>query len=89
MPLNFEKHAQKGNKFVKDVATALGDKSDTAKAGRMVVAVLHTLRSHLTAEENLKFLSQLPMALKGVYVHRWASGRRNTASRQKIDFMVL
>jgi uncharacterized protein (DUF2267 family) len=69
MPLNFENHAQKGNKFLKELAEKLGDKTDTAKAGRMLRAVFQALRNHLTLEENFQLLSQLPVALKGIYVH--------------------
>jgi uncharacterized protein (DUF2267 family) len=87
MPLNFEKQAQKGNKFLKDVAEELGYKEDTAKAGRMLQGVFYTLRNHLTLEENFKLLSQLPIALKGIYVHEWAPAKKRDVSRSKIDFI--
>lgn len=87
MPLNFEKHAQKGNKFINDVAKQLGNKSDTAKAGKLVRAVFRTLRNHLTLEESFNLLAQLPLALKGVYVHEWTPARKRDLSRKKIDFI--
>ncbi|TAL63284.1 MAG: DUF2267 domain-containing protein [Bacteroidetes bacterium] len=87
MPLDFEKQAQKGNKFLKDVAEELGNKADTSNAGRMLQAVLHTLRNHLPFEENLKLLSQLPIALKGVYVHEWSPEKKRDISRKRNDFI--
>ncbi len=70
MALNFEKHAAKGNKFVKDVAEYLGD-VNRDKAGRQLKAVLHGLRDLLTVEESLHLIAQLPMVIKGVYVDNW------------------
>lgn len=87
MPLDFEQHAQKGNKFLNELAERLGNKGNTAKAGRILLAVFHTLRNHLTLEENFQFLSQLPIALKGVYVHGWAPSKKREVSRKKIDFI--
>ena len=87
MPLDFEKQAQKGNKFLKEVAQELGSESDKGKAGRMLLAVFHTLRNHLTLEENFKLISQLPIALKGVYVHEWSPAKKQNVSRKRIDFI--
>ncbi|HET6244551.1 MAG: DUF2267 domain-containing protein [Bacteroidetes bacterium] len=70
MALNFEKHAAKGNKFVKDVAEYLGD-VNRDKAGRQLKAVLHALRDILTVEESLHLIAQLPLVIKGIYVDAW------------------
>jgi len=71
MTLNFEKYAAKGNEFVNKVAMRLGDPANRDQAGRVLRCVLRTLRSHLTPEESLQLLSQLPMAIKSVYVEGW------------------
>lgn len=71
MTLNFEKYAAKGNEFVNKVAMRLGDPANRDRAGRVLRCVLRTLRSHLTPEESLQLLSQLPMAIKSVYVEGW------------------
>jgi uncharacterized protein (DUF2267 family) len=71
MPLNFEKHAAKGNEFLNKLAVRLGDEENRARAGRVLRCVLRALRSLLTLEESLQLLSQLPMALKAVYVDGW------------------
>ena len=70
MALNFEKHVAKGNKFVKEVSEYLGD-VNRDKAGRIMKAVLHSLRDILTVEESLHLIAQLPLVIKGVYVDNW------------------
>jgi len=72
MPLNFEKHAAKGNEFVNELMRELGLK-DRDQAARMLIAFLRTLRNHLTLQENFQFIAQLPMALKSVYVDQWVT----------------
>ena len=71
MTLNFEKYAAKGNEFVNKVAIRLGDAENRDRAGRVVRAVLHALRNRITLEESLQLLSQLPMAIKSIYVDGW------------------
>lgn len=89
MSLNFEKHAQKGNQFLRELAAEFGDKSDINRAGRILRSVFHALRNHLTLAENFQLISQLPMALKGVYIDGWVPGRQKIKSRRKkIDFIM-
>lgn len=87
MSLNFDKHAQKGNEFINELARELGDKTDKAKAGKILRAVFKTLRNHLTLTENFQLLSQLPMALKAVYVEAWMPTHELEIGRKKIDFV--
>lgn len=70
MALRFDEYAAKGKSFVAEVATALNT-DDQEKAGRMLRCVLRALRNRLTVEESFQFISQLPMAIKGVYVDGW------------------
>lgn len=71
MSIDFEKYAMKGNEFLNRLAQKLGDEGNRDRAARILRSVLHALRNRLTAEESLQLLSQLPMALKGVYVDGW------------------
>jgi uncharacterized protein (DUF2267 family) len=71
MTLNFEKYAAKGNEFVNKVATRLGDPENRDRAGRVLRCVLRALRNRITPEESLQLISQLPMAIKSVYVDGW------------------
>lgn len=69
MSLDFEKYAAKGHEFVKLVATDLAVPRE--RAGRIIRAVLHSLRNRLSHEESFQLMAQLPMILKGVYVDGW------------------
>lgn len=69
MSLDFEKYAAKGNELLNMLAEDLKVPRD--KAGRILRSVLHALRRHLSIDESFQVLSQLPMALKGVYVDQW------------------
>lgn len=71
MALDFEKYLMKGNEFLNILAEKLGDVNDRDRAARILRSVFHVLRNHLTIEESMHVLSQLPMALKGVYVEGW------------------
>lgn len=70
MALRFDDYAAKGKSFVAEVARELHT-DDMDRAGRMLRCVLRALRNRLTVEESFQFLSQLPMAIKGVYVDGW------------------
>lgn len=89
MPTEFIKsiHLQKGNEFLKELAIELGDKSDLKKAGRILRAVLHTLRNHLPIEASFHLLSQLPLPIKAVYVDGWSPNKQMKSTRKKKDFI--
>lgn len=74
MTLDFNKYAMKGNEFVNRLEERLG-KNDRAHAARILRSTLRVLRNHLTFEESLQLLSQLPMAIKAVYVDGWKKGK--------------
>lgn len=86
MPLNFEKHAAKGNEFLNKLAMRLGDEENHARAGRVLRCVLRALRNMLTLEESLQFLSQLLMALKAVYVDGWKPNKYHKRIRTLQEF---
>jgi len=88
MPHNFERYAQKGNQFLHELADELGDKKNTENAGRILRAVLKTLRNHLTLEESFQLLAQLPMSLKSMYVDGWMPQKKFEVSRKKNDFIL-
>ncbi|MFM9911674.1 MAG: DUF2267 domain-containing protein [Chitinophagaceae bacterium] len=85
MSLHFDKYASKGNEFVQLVAEDLAVSPD--KAGRIIRAVLHALRNRLTHEESFQLLSQLPMALKGVYVDGWRFNKDFNRINRLTDFL--
>jgi uncharacterized protein (DUF2267 family) len=86
MLFDFEKYAMKGNEFLHRLENNLRT-SDRAHAARVLRSTLRVLRNHITFEESLQLLSQLPMAIKSVYVDGWRKG-----SHKKIktvdDFLI-
>ena len=73
MTLDFNKHAMKGNEFLNRLEENLST-ADRAHAARILRSTFRVLRNHLTFEESLQLLSQLPLAIKGVYVDGWRKG---------------
>lgn len=72
MALDFDKYAREGKEFINELAEGLGYPDDQRRAGRVLKSVLHTLRNHLTTEESVQMISQLPMFLKAAYVDNWS-----------------
>lgn len=75
MILDFEKYAMKGTEFLHKLEENLGSQ-DRAHAARILRSTFRVLRNHLTFEESLQLLSQLPMAIKSVYVDGWRKSDR-------------
>lgn len=71
MALNFNKYAEEGNLFVKNLAKNLGHPNETGRTGIVLRAVLHTLRERITISESFNMMAQLPMFLKAIYVDNW------------------
>ncbi|CAD5265415.1 MULTISPECIES: DUF2267 domain-containing protein [unclassified Imperialibacter] len=70
MVLDFEKYAMRGNEFIHQLEANLGVE-DRAHAARILRSTFRVLRRHITTEESMQLLAQLPMALKAVYVDGW------------------
>ena len=88
MPINFEKHAAKGNEILKEIEDELlVVPEDKAKAGRVMKAVLHALRNRLPVSESMQLLAQLPMALKGIYVDGWRLSETPKKIKHVQDFL--
>ena len=71
MTTDFERYAQKGDEFLHRLSIRLGDEHNKARAMRILRSVFNILRQRLTTEESLQMISQLPVALKGLYVDGW------------------
>lgn len=69
MATDFEKYAAKGNELLNTLADDL--QVPPHKASRILRAVLHAIRNHLTVEESLQLMAQLPMMIKALYVDQW------------------
>jgi uncharacterized protein (DUF2267 family) len=86
MLLDFEKYAMKGNEFLNRLETNLGV-ADRPHAARILKSTFRVLRNHLTFEESLQLLSQLPIAIKGVYVEGWKKGQHKRIKTED-DFLI-
>jgi uncharacterized protein (DUF2267 family) len=89
MSLNFNQYATEGNTFIKAYTEHLGLGNDYDKAGRMLSAILHSLRDIIPFAESLQFMAQLPMFLKAVYVNGWSGRRRPQKIRRMEEFIEL
>jgi uncharacterized protein (DUF2267 family) len=88
MIFDFNRHAEKGNRFLRDLAAELGNRNDTKKAGKVLTAAFFALRNHLTLQENFQLLAQLPIVFKGAYVHNWSPEKKHEVSRKRNDFIM-
>lgn len=87
--LNFNKYVQKGEAFINEVATQLGDPDDKARASRILRTVLRAFRDRLTPAESMQMVSQLPMLIKAVYVNGWKISGEAPKSRHIDDFIEI
>jgi uncharacterized protein (DUF2267 family) len=74
MTLDFNKYAAKGNEFLHSLESCLGNE-DRGHAARILRTTFRVLRNHLTVEESLQLIAQLPMAIKAVYVDGWSTAK--------------
>jgi uncharacterized protein (DUF2267 family) len=86
--MNFETYMAKANVFLRDVAVGIGEPENKAKAGRVLRAVLHALRSRLTADESIHLIAQLPLLIKGIYVDGWHLNQLKDQSNDFSDFLT-
>ncbi len=87
MSLDFEKFAMKGNEFVNVLTDKLGNDCTRERAARILRSVFHSLRNHLSITESFHLMSQLPMAIKSVYVDGWTF-HRDTERIRTFDDLV-
>lgn len=71
MGIDFEKYTMKGHEFLNILARKLGDEKNTDRAARILRSVFAMLRNHITVEESIQLLAQMPVAIKGIYVDGW------------------
>ncbi|HEU5292156.1 MAG TPA: DUF2267 domain-containing protein [Cyclobacteriaceae bacterium] len=70
MALDFNTYGVKGNEFLSYLEDNLRS-TDRPHAARILRSTFRVLRNHLSFEESFQLLSQLPMAIKAVYVDGW------------------
>ena len=80
MSIHFIKHAEKGNRFLDELALELGDSGNRERAGRLLRSVFRLLRNYLSVEDSFHIIAQMPMALKALYVDEWIPGNQIPAN---------
>lgn len=78
----FEKYAHKGDEILARLAAELGKDKDLHTSARVLRNVLHVLRNHLSTEESLQLLAQLPLVVKGMYVDSWKLHKKTRRIRR-------
>ena len=84
--VNFDKYAQEGNLYLKELAEKLGHPDEKGRVSIIMRAVLHTLRERLTISESFNLMSQLPMFLKAIYVDNWKYREKPAKIKDINDF---
>lgn len=84
-PMNFERYAAEGNRFIQEVAHELG--VDRNRAARITKAVLHAIRDRISPDDAIEFAQGLPMALKGVFVDQYDISRTPVVIRDPNEFL--
>lgn len=89
MALNFNQYATEGNRFLKDYAKQLNMENEKDRAGRILTAILHSLRDIIPTQESLQLIAQLPMFLKAVYVNGWSVKEKRPRVKRISEFINL
>lgn len=88
MIFNYQEHIQKSQEFLKEVANELETPDDLGHAGRVLTAVLHSLRDMITPQESLHMISQLPIFVQAAYIHGWHMPDKPKRLRELNDFLM-
>ena len=83
---NFQQYAEEGNRFLNKLAASLGNPDDTAHASRVMQAIFGAIRDRITPEQSMHLISQLPMALKAVYVDGWKMTKERSSVKTETEF---
>ena len=87
MSVNINKYTAEANRFLNEVAAELGNPASLQAAGRVIIAVFHTLREKLSPAESFRLLAELPIILKGVYVDGWDPAQQMHRTETLEDFV--
>jgi len=85
---NFQKHEQEAKEFLRDVASGIGTPGDLEQAGRVLNAVLHTLRDRITPQEALDLVAQLPVYVRAAYIDGWNFREKPPRVKTKEGFLL-
>jgi len=81
-----DRSVEKAHVWLNDVAEELGTQ-DRQHAYRVLRAVLHALRDHLTVDEAAQLAAQLPIFVRGVFYEGWDPSRTPEHDRDIDTFL--
>ncbi|MFA0964868.1 DUF2267 domain-containing protein [Roseivirga sp. BDSF3-8] len=84
---HFEKYKQEADQFIITLSEELNHRNQPEQTLRILKAVLHTVRDRITISESFDLMAQLPMLLKGLYVHQWKYAEKTDEFRTMEDFV--
>jgi uncharacterized protein (DUF2267 family) len=84
---HFENYVQEGNLFLKRLADELGSPGNQGHAFRVLNAVFKAIRDRITPQESLHLISEMPMAIKGLYVNDWKIHDKPKKYETKAQFL--
>jgi|GEM_PF-942370 len=84
---NFDHFAQDAQKYVNELAEAVGYPEENTRALILWRAVLHTVRDRIHFGESLDLISSLPMIFKGIFVEDWKYTEKPPLDFDTIDKM--
>lgn len=76
------------NIWVRDLHERTGWE-DKQRSFRLLRAVLHALRDHLTVDEAAQLAAQLPVLIRGIYFEGWNPSRTPVKERTKEGFIAI
>lgn len=82
-----DESVQQANIWVNDVDYRTGW-SDKQRAYRLLRAVLHALRDHLSVDEAAQLAAQMPMLIRGLFYEGWDPSRTPVIERSRAGFVA-
>ena len=78
---------QAANLWINEVDARMGW-NDKQRSYRVLRAVLHAMRDHLTVNEATDLGAQLPTLIRGIYYEGWNSAKNPARMRHAADFVA-
>lgn len=78
---------QEANRWLSEVDDRL-ERDDRQRSYRVLRAVLHAVRDHLTVNEATDLGAELPTIIRGIYYEGWNSARNPARMRRAADFVA-
>ena len=82
-----DESVQQANLWINDVDYRAGW-ANKQRAYRLLRAVLHAVRDHLSVDEAAQLAAQMPMLIRGLYYEGWNPSKTPVVMRSRADFVA-